>query len=255
MVSIEKTAGTLLGAFADAMSSAPSVEARWTILASEFAALGADQLNYGIIDAFVSERVAAPVRFLSTMNPGWIHFYGEHRLDLDDPHVSFVRDGNLKPYFWGESVLPRLDKTGPRQTVALTVEAGLRAQLSVTVPDPLGAGLPVGGLTIGSSLPERDFFAAISGRETVLIAAGLVFHQHAIGEVRRNHAGARPLSPRERDCLTLIALGLRVDRIADRLKLSEATVEFHLRRARLKLNAVTTGQAVARALMFGDVSL
>lgn len=251
----ELAAGALLGAFVEAMANAPCVEARWSILAREFAALGADQLNYGIIDTFVSDRVEAPVRFLSTMDAGWIGYYGERRLDLDDPHVTFVREGNLRPYFWGESVLAHLDGERPREAVALTVEAGLRAQLSVTVPDPLGAGLPVGGLTIGSSLEEGDYFAAIRGRETALIAAGLLFHQHAIGEVRRRHAGAKPLSPRERDCLTLVALGLRVDRIAERLRLSNPTVELHLRGARRKLNAATTGQAVARALMFGDLRL
>ena len=251
----ESAAVTLLGAFAEAMANAPSVETRWAILAREFAALGADQLNYGIIDTFVSERVEAPVRFLSTMEAGWIDYYGERRLDLHDPHVTFVREGNLKPYYWGESVLPRLDDAGPREAVALTVEAGLRAQLSVTVPDPLGAGLPVGGLTIGSSLDEADYFAAIRGKEIALIAGGLLFYHFAIGEVRRSHAGAKPLSTRECDCLTLVALGLRIDRIAERLHISNATVELHLRGARKKLNATTTGQAVARALMFGDVRL
>lgn len=245
----------LLGDFADALAVAPDASARWSILCREFGALGADQINYGIIDTFAAERVEAPVRFLSTMDAGWIAFYGERRLDLHDPHVAFVRQGNLRPYFWGESVLEQIDDGATHEAVTLTVDAGLRAQLSVTMPDPLGVGLPVGGLTIGSSASEREYFGSISGKEMTLIGAAMLFHHYCIGEVRRSHAGAKPLSPRERDCLTLVALGYRVDRIEERLGLSRATIELHLRNARKKLKASTTGQAVARAMMFGDVQL
>ncbi|OYQ35420.1 hypothetical protein CHU93_01805 [Sandarakinorhabdus cyanobacteriorum] len=231
-----------------------SVELKWQALRDFYGRMGADQINYGIIDTFVSDRFTAPVRFLSTMDPTWLDYYGEKRLDIHDPHVEFVRQGNLVPYVWGESVLGRLDHREQREAVAQTVEAGLRSQLSVTLPDPLGGGQPVGGLTIGSSLAERDYFNAIRGHEAIMIVAGLLFHHHCIGEIRRSHVGAKPLSARERDCMALLAQGLRVTRIAEKLRLSEATVELHLHRARRKLGAATTAQAVARALMFGDIA-
>jgi DNA-binding CsgD family transcriptional regulator len=57
-----------------------------------------------------------------------------------------------------------------------------------------------------------------------------------------------PLTSREKDCLLHLAQGLRVDRIAERLSISNATVEMHLANARRKLAARTSPEAVARAL-------
>lgn len=235
--------------------AAPDVDSRWRILTAALAAIGADQVNYGIIDTSAAERLDAPVRFLSTMAPDWIDYYGGERLDMDDPHVSFVRNGNLAPYRWGESALDRLDNAGAHRAVALTVEAGLRAQISVTMPDPFGTFIPVGGMTVGSSLREREYFRSVAGQELALVAVAHLFHELSIGEVRRGHHHARPLSPRERDCLSYIADGLRPDAIADKLGLARVTVDLYLCNARRKLAAATLPEAVAKGLLFGDIGL
>ena len=62
-----------------------------------------------------------------------------------------------------------------------------------------------------------------------------------------------PVTPRERECLLLVAQGLRIDSIADRLGLAEVTVGLHLAHARAKLDARTTAQAVATAVMLGAI--
>jgi DNA-binding CsgD family transcriptional regulator len=58
------------------------------------------------------------------------------------------------------------------------------------------------------------------------------------------------LSPRERECLAWLALGLRHDRIAEKLGITRPTVELHLANARRKLDARTREQALARAVVF-----
>lgn len=63
------------------------------------------------------------------------------------------------------------------------------------------------------------------------------------------------LSPRERECLAWLAVGMRHDRIAERLGISRPTVELHLANARRKLNARTREQALARAVAFGLLEL
>jgi DNA-binding CsgD family transcriptional regulator len=55
----------------------------------------------------------------------------------------------------------------------------------------------------------------------------------------------RPLTFRERQCLALAASGLVTKQIAAEIGISEKTVELHLARARHKLGAHTTAQAVA----------
>ena len=67
--------------------------------------------------------------------------------------------------------------------------------------------------------------------------------------------GAGPPSPgpsdRELEILTLVAAGLRLEQIADRLALSPGTVKVHAYRIRAKLGAVTLAHAVRIALVRG----
>jgi DNA-binding CsgD family transcriptional regulator len=65
----------------------------------------------------------------------------------------------------------------------------------------------------------------------------------------RSSGDGRPLTVRERQCLSLVASGLSGKRIAVALGVSSKTVELHLAHARRKLRARTTAQAVAAALV------
>lgn len=56
------------------------------------------------------------------------------------------------------------------------------------------------------------------------------------------------LTPRERQCLTFLANGLRVHAIADALESNPRTVEKLIAAACAKLSAVTVTQAVAIAI-------
>ena len=58
------------------------------------------------------------------------------------------------------------------------------------------------------------------------------------------------LTPREREILELLAEGLRVKQIAERLSLSPATVHTHVRNAIAKLEVDTRTEAVALAVRF-----
>jgi DNA-binding CsgD family transcriptional regulator len=134
-------------------------------------------------------------------------------------------------------------------------EAGLHAGLLVPLCGDYGSALPTAGIVMGSSLPEADIEKIVQDYAPMLVALAHVFHAGMIGELRRRRVGAKPLSERERDCLQYAARGLRTTAIADRLNLSEATVELYLRNARRKLDAKTLAEAVARAIQFQQISL
>ncbi len=59
------------------------------------------------------------------------------------------------------------------------------------------------------------------------------------------------LSPRQKECLRLIAQGYTTASIAFKLQISKRMVGFHLRAAREKLGAVSTAQAVHLASKSG----
>ncbi len=63
------------------------------------------------------------------------------------------------------------------------------------------------------------------------------------------------LTPRERELLYYLAIGLKNDRIAERCGLAEVTVRKHLLSARRKLGASTREQALAIALQNGLINL
>jgi two-component system nitrate/nitrite response regulator NarL len=76
--------------------------------------------------------------------------------------------------------------------------------------------------------------------------------QRAIaGEIRDRRIVKPPLSPREREILTLTAHGQSAAAIARQLYLSEATVKTHLQRTYKKLEVSDRAAAVAAAMRLG----
>ncbi len=59
------------------------------------------------------------------------------------------------------------------------------------------------------------------------------------------------ITMREKDCLRLLACGLRVRDLSVKLGISPKTVEKHVASARVKLGAATREQAVAIAIRDG----
>lgn len=231
-----------------------TVADRWLALGAILGDAGFDQLNYAVLNTAQQDRATASVTQFSTMDSSWIEHYLDRRLDLHDPHVRFVREMGWKPYFFDHTTLGGLSSE-ERQVIEQAAEAGLRAQISVVFPKSMGECGPNGGMTIGSSRNPADFYRSVAGQEDMLLTVAMLFHSLSIGDVRREQMGAQVLTRRERDTLSYLARGLRVQRTADKLGISEATVELHLRNARRKLKARTTAQAIAHAVLLGDVAL
>ena len=71
-----------------------------------------------------------------------------------------------------------------------------------------------------------------------------------IGDAEAKGHNVQLLSDRERDCVAWLASGLRVSAIADKLGISDRTVEFHLSNARKKTNSPTRDSLIARVLLY-----
>ena len=90
------------------------------------------------------------------------------------------------------------------------------------------------------------------------VAAGLVVHDPELTPLSspiRTRVDGDPLSPREREVLTLVAEGLPNKLVADRLGISEHTAKFHVNAILDKLGVTGRTEAVVHAARRGWITL
>ena len=235
-----------------AVVEAGTPQDKWTALTAGLAAIGLDQINYAFLDFGTYGRMEArgdPA--MSTMRRDWIEHYTAQRYDMDDAIVAHVRAGRFDPKFYR---LSRRDLFERRDMAEEAREAGLQAGLLTPLPGPWGDHLPAAGIVMGSSLGEAEAERIARDHAPHLVALAHVLHTSMSGELLRRRAGAAPLSARERDCLQGIARGARPAQIADRLAIADVTVRLHLANARRKLGVRTLPEAVAKAMLYQQIS-
>lgn len=89
-------------------------------------------------------------------------------------------------------------------------------------------------------------------RDLILVAHYL--NQKALEfEAERVPEATRPLSPREVDALTFLAMGYARGQVSEMLSISEHTLRAYIESARFKLGATNTVHAVAKAIADGHI--
>jgi DNA-binding CsgD family transcriptional regulator len=190
-----------------------------------------------------------PCQFILSGFPrAWREHYDKHSYLAIDPVITRALSSIL-PFAWDE-----LDKTDPRvaQLFREAAEHGLAHGFSVPVHGGRGEGgvlslarpqppLPASPLERQGLFQRAQWFAAVL--QTKL--KSLVFEEVT--------PDARPLTPRERDCLRLAAEGQSAQDIARVLNIAERTVVFHLNHAEEKLGATRRQHAIARGVALGQI--
>ncbi len=152
------------------------------------------------------------------------------------------------------------------------------AVVGVDLPDERGTELvrrlsdrpPCPKFVIYTGLSDPDLLEAAyrsGARGLVAKPAGLPVLVEALREVwrggryfdprfapkRNGNGGAKAISGRESEILTMLAQGLSGEEIAQRLVLSPETIRTHIRNAMSKLEARTRTEAVVKALARGEI--
>jgi len=110
-----------------------------------------------------------------------------------------------------------------------------------------------------STKPSRDFLGEASGAGlgnqgfSIPIRGPAHYMNEKALELEGgpNQGPVRALSPREKDALTLLALGNNRAGVAEALNISENTLRVYIESARFKMGATNTVHAVATALTHG----
>lgn len=180
---------------------------------------------------------------------GWVRTFSEAKLHEIDPVLKRAGSTPL-PFFW-DTALPSLPLT-KSQKIMMADAAGYGIAHGYTVPLRL-SWLP-GTLRASCSLIPDD--PGVDPRNCVAIE---VLATYLYFFASRAHAPwlatARiELTQRERECLALVAQGKGDWAIARVLGLGESTVHYHIEELKRRLHVATRTQAVAQALMSGQLT-
>ncbi len=200
---------------------------------------------------------------------------GNGRLNFDDVPIATFSRGPVamkayeKLYFSGrcyenDPVLIRaakatqpfcsldvMDNAGPVTNAALRLLIRFRVFDDLYIPLHTPSRVQVvwfgrvGGAQFAEerNLANRDALVRIASH---FVAAGSEFIVPRVMEER-----ALKLSPREEQCLALLARGLSTEEIAEELSISARTAKFHIANLLGRLNVKTRAEAIARAFRMG----
>jgi DNA-binding CsgD family transcriptional regulator len=207
-----------------------------------------DELELDYASYAALSPVSGAVQGYANYPDEWKQFYMRRAFHLIDPTVS-TSARSIAPVDWARFERDERFKAvfGPAR------DFGLFAQgMTVPVRGPYGdCGLL--SVTRECSAPEwKSLKRHIVGN---LQTAAVHFHDAVMrGDTLSRMLRAPQLSSREREILQWVAAGKSQQDIGDILTISHRTVEVHLRSAREKLGALTTAQAVGRAIRLGVVT-
>ena len=235
----------LLGKILQANSSNDT----WKVIQGHFTDLGFDVVNFGVIDTLTG----LPRGFFTNMSDEWMRYYGEH-YGAVDPMVRYALECDDNLLYCSETAnkLPGVDDPLAKEMLNEVANIGLRCSYET----PFRKNYPgqAVAFNLGSSLETKDFLPFFAGiEENVLLATSLAqsFMPKLLFERRGTenwvplNDEVKRLTVREIETLNWLANGLRVDRIAEKMHVTNDTVNFHIKSIKQKLNAKTREHAVA----------
>jgi LuxR family quorum sensing-dependent transcriptional regulator len=190
-----------------------------------------------------SQRTADPddvVSYSRISPPGWEELYAERRFS-DGNFLMRELASRVQAFRWSDVEL-KTDRD--REMMGSLGDFAIDDGIAAPAHAP-------GGYSGVTSLAFERLGALSPAERRAIGVAGLVLHLQMRELTPRAVFAARPLSPRERDCLGFVAAGLSDWEIGERLGVAETTVISHVQNARRKLGARTRAQAVALALLGG----
>jgi DNA-binding CsgD family transcriptional regulator len=192
-----------------------------------------------------SNPIAGTIHAYVTYPDEWKSLYIEKEMHLYDPTLASA-SRSIAPVDWR-----RLEKTENFDKVFRSAsDFGIVPQgLTIPVRGPYG---DLGMLSVTRNCSQDEWDRLIPMITSELQSIAVHIHDGAM----RSHTLTRTLrapnlSQREIEILQWIAAGKSQQDVGDILGISHRTVEVHLRSGRDKLYALTTPQAVARAIAMG----
>lgn len=231
---------TILADFIEGMQTVQSLDALNDSIVALRDIFAVDHVVYHSINS-TGEQYAA-----LTYAPDWVGHYIDQDYMRHDPVVQGCYR-RFHPVDWKQ-----LDwsSKGSREFMGEAIGAGVGNQgLSLPLRGPSGQ---FALFTISGNERDETWSKFTKQHAHDLILISHFINQKAL-ELERgtDDAPLAALSPREKESLTLLAMGLNRAQAADTLTISEHTLRVYIESARFKLAAANTTHAVARAMSHG----
>jgi DNA-binding CsgD family transcriptional regulator len=194
-----------------------------------------------------SNPIAGTIHAYVTYPDQWKQVYLDQNLHLYDPTLA-AAGRSIAPVDWA-----RLERTQNFDRVFRSAsDFGIAPQgLTIPVRGPYG---DIGMLSVTRNCAQTEWEQHIPQIISDLQSIAVHIHDGAMRSHTLMRALRAPnLSLREIEILQWIAAGKTQQDVGDILGISHRTVEVHLRSGRDKLYALTTAQAVARAIAMGMI--
>ena len=230
--------------FLEEMNCVTSIDAAWKQATTFMRGLGASHVANNLV-----QKGSSHVYLHSS--PAWTgEMYLEKVYPDHDPRLAHC-ENNVTPYFSGKGFWSRVPELPARRQMfeQEVISVGIRSVVSVPVHMPASRDWGYFGIATDFRADEFDSFYEDHG--TTLHLGAITAFNCIYALVREEQIKRIGLTGRERECLLWLAKGLHNDRIAARMNIRPATVDFHMANARRKLNAPTRDQALVAAIQMG----
>jgi DNA-binding CsgD family transcriptional regulator len=195
-------------------------------------------------------RVGESLSYVFTTMPAeWVATYDQRSYVEVDPRIRSLLRARL-PIIWDQKSF-----RGQSATIDEFLDTGLRYGL--------GSGIALGfvnpkGHGVLFALNAKAHVLTTARRTDIFRASGDImlfahfFYEMFVSSIIDKSippmSQGAPLSPREKECVSLAAHGLKGYDIANELGIAPRTVQFHFDSIRSKLGATTRQEAVAKAV-------
>ncbi len=235
--------------FINRMASADSFDEKWNCLTDNLFDLGFNVVNYTV---FPRPGSSENPQFIENFKNNWVEHYTAQEYGPEDALIPHVLNSDVP------ALMLSVDEQQPlkwsakgMRLISEAKDAGMERAVGFSHKN--SDGLIDGGIAIGTSLMSaRDFRAFIENHIALLHAIYSIAYQNLHPECRqRTVAKSLRVSPRQYDLLMALWDGLSNKQIADRLRVSEVTVSFHLRELRKKIGCRQNREIIPRAYSLG----
>ncbi|MCA6107970.1 autoinducer binding domain-containing protein [Bradyrhizobium cenepequi] len=234
-----------LFSFIECAKRTNSIKALFDLLVSCASEEGFGEVAYGALTFAEPPRLQGYLPRAVTVNfpADWCHRYFDRNYHVIDPVVR--RTPMLPgPFLWDELAKQYQLQAAEHVVLDEAREAGLKHGMSIPLFGPFGR---VSVVSFASPFDDADPQYRMSHLNA------LAWHFHvAFAEIARpsdiSCNGKVTISEREKDCLRWVAEGKSSWEIGMILRVSENTVNFHLKNAIRKLGTTNRTQAIVRAI-------